>query len=356
MSGRVYRLVDKATGRELLYQNPVIKPTNWGFRGWWLAAGGIEWAFPVEEHGLNEWRPWPYSIGYSEYGLAVFVSDNDDRTGMTVGANISLDANHSYVTVQPWARNDTVETHEYELWANAMVALNNNTVTGETQFIIPTGQATVHSTGDGGLPGSGGAFGWPTHGGRDLSWYGNWSNYLGFFVPTGSADFVSVYDHGIDQGIVRVSNTHGWPSGTKIFGPGTLSPSLWTDDGSSYVEVWSGATPSFGSKATLAPGQSMGWTEHWYPVHGLGGLNFANQHATLRISPTGNGTDIALTVTHALAGRLALYADGVALAEWPVDLQPGQTLYANWTGTASSLGVALIAGDGTIIAQSGSVP
>jgi hypothetical protein len=92
LGGRIYRWVDKATGRRLLYENPVVKPTQWGYRGWWLAAGGIEWAFPVEEHGLNEWRPWHAGVQQTAEGIAITVSDTEDRTGMTVGATIALDA------------------------------------------------------------------------------------------------------------------------------------------------------------------------------------------------------------------------------------------------------------------------
>ena len=156
MGGRIYRWVDKATGRQLLYQNPVVKPSEWGYRGWWLAVGGIEWAFPVDEHGLNEWRPWRYSTGYTNAGLAVTVWDVEERTGMEVGATIALDAEHSYVTLQPWARNDTDAAHPYQLWLNGMLTLGGNSVSGQTQFVIPAQQVVVHSTGDLSLPAPGG--------------------------------------------------------------------------------------------------------------------------------------------------------------------------------------------------------
>jgi hypothetical protein len=359
LGGRIYRWVDKATGRELLYQNPVIKPTNWGYRGWWLAAGGIEWAFPVEEHGLNEWRPWESAIGYSDHGLAVFVSNIDDHTGMEVGATISLDTEHSYVTIQPWARNDTEAAHPYQLWLNAMVAMNNNFVSGSTQLVVPAGQVTVHSTGDGGLPGSGGAMSWPNHGGRDMSWYSNWNGYLGFFVPTGSADYVGIYDHSLNQGIVRTLPQSGWPSGTKFFGPSTLSPSLWTDDSSNYLELWSGATPSFNTYWTLEPGQSVGWTEHWYPISGLNGFTYANPSAALRLVENGGSVDVGVAVTKQTTGTLALFANGTPVAQWPVSLLPGQQLQATWQRSAENNGapgLRLTSTNGTILAQTGTTP
>ena len=358
LGGRIYRWVDKATGRHLLYENPVVKPTSWGYRGWWLAAGGIEWAFPVAEHGLNEWRPWNYSVGNTAYGFGVTVSDVDDHTGMEVGVTISLDTGHAYVTIQPWATNNTGEAHQFQLWLNAMIAMGGNHVSGPTQFVIPASEVTIHTAADGGVPGSGSPMSWPFYGGRDLSWYSNWNGYIGFFAPTIYAGFTGIYDHAIDQGIVRSFNP-GWPAGTKIFGPSTLSSSYWTDDSSNYIELWSGATGSFWNYGTLNPGKSFGWAEHWYPVHGIGGFNYANRHATLRLSETGIGAEVAVAVSGGISGKVTLWAGGQLTAEWPLSISPGQAFRATWTrpaGVEGSLGLRLEGVDGAVIAQTGQVP
>jgi Domain of unknown function (DUF5107) len=358
LGGRIYKWLDKATGRQLLYANPVIKPTSWGNRGWWLAAGGIEWAFPVDEHGLNEWRPWNYSTGSTAYGLSVTVSDVDDRTGMEVGATISLSAGNAYVTIQPYARNNTSEAHPYQLWLNAMLTLGGNTVSNQTQFIVPASEVTIHSTADGGVPSAGSPMSWPFYGGRDMSWYANWTGYLGFFAPAVTDGFVGVYDYAADQGIVRAYSP-GWPAGTKFFGPATLSPSLWTDDNSNYVELWSGATGSFWSNATLNPGESFSWTEYWYPVNGLGGFNYANRTAVLRLNDNGGSAEIGVAVSGAVTGQIVLWAGGQQAANWPLTIYPGQAFRATWTrpsGMDGTLGLQLIYSDGTIAAQTGQVP
>jgi hypothetical protein len=358
LGGRIYGWIDKATGRQLLYQNPVIKPTQWGYRGWWLAAGGIEWAFPVEEHGLNEWRPWRVSTSTTAHGLSVTVSDVETRTGMEVGVTISLDTDHAYVTLQPWARNDTAQAHPYQLWLNGMLTLGGNSVSPDTEFIIPAQQVMVHSTGDGGLPGAGAGLDWPLHGGRDMSRYRNWNGHLGFFAPALWAGFVGVYDHAIDQGMVRAFTT-GWPAGTKFFGPAGLSPTLWTDDGSNYVELWSGATVSFWDYATLNPGEGVAWTERWYPVNGLGGFNVANEAAALRLVDTGGGAEVGVAVSALTTGELTLWAGGQRETSWRVTLYPGQAFRASWTRPpemAGALGLNLTDPSGQIIAQTGQVP
>ena len=358
LGGRIYQWQDKATSRQLLYANPVVKPTSWGYRGWWLAAGGIEWAFPVDEHGLNEWRPWNYSTGSTAYGLSVTVSDVDDRTGMEVGATISLDAGHTYITIQPWVKNNTAKAHPYQLWLNAMLTLGGNAVSDQTQFIIPASEVTIHSTSDGSVPGAGSPMSWPFYGGRDMSWYANWAGYLGFFVPTVTNGFTGVYDYAADQGIVRAYNP-GWPAGTKFFGPATFSPSLWTDDDSNYIELWSGATSSFWSYATLNPGESFSWTEYWYPVHGVGGFNYANRTAVLRLNDNGGSTEIGVAVSGVVTGQIVLWAGGQPAANWPVTIYPGQVFRATWTrpsGMDGTLGLQLLYSDSTVAAQTGQIP
>lgn len=358
LGGRIYRWVDKATGRNLLYENPVIKPTSWGYRDWWLAAGGIEWAFPVEEHGLNEWRPWSISIGATPYGLGVTVSNIDDHTGMEVGVTISLDAGHAYMVIQPWARNNTPAAQPYQLWLNAMLAFNNNTVSDATQIILPTHEVLIHSTSDGGVPGSGGTMSWPFYGGRDMSWYGNWQGHLGFFIVNPPRGFVGIYDHALDQGMVRAFSP-GWPAGSKIFAPVTWDPLYWTNDNSTYLELWSGATSSFWSYATLEAGGSFGWTEYWYPVHGMAGFNEANRLAALRLNENGALVEVAAAVSTTLNGTLTLYAGGEVAATWSMTLHPATAFQATWTRPQNSqteLGLRFTAQDGTTVIQTGVIP
>jgi hypothetical protein len=358
LGGRIYRWVDKATGRHVLYENRVVKPTGWGYRGWWLAVGGIEWAFPVEEHGLNEWRPWKYSTGLTANGLSVTVTDVEDRTGMTVGVTISLDAEHAYVTIQPWVRNDTEQAHNYQLWLNAMLALGPNGVSPSTQLIIPAEQVLIHTTVDSGLPGPGETMTWPNYAGRDMSWYDNWRAYLGFFVPSVSWGFVGIYDHSIDVGLVR-SFEPGWPAGTKLFGPAGLSPSVWSDDEGSYIELWSGATRTFGEDGRLEPGQSVRWFERWYAISGLGGFTFANEAGALRLVDTGGGAEVGVAVSAFTAGHLSLWAGGQLVSSWPINLYPGQVLNATWSRpaeTSGDLGLRLEDKDGATLAQTGWIP
>lgn len=180
LGGRLYQIEDKATGRRLLYNNPVLKPTAWGWRGWWLAAGGIEWAFPTDEHGLNEYRPWQYATQTLSNTVTITVSDVEDKTGMEAG----------------------------------------------------------------------------------------------------------------------------------------VTPDFWT-----YV--------------SLAAGETISWTEKWYPVNGLGGVDTANEQAALRLVDTGTGAEFWLMSTAVTPGALSIWVNGSQQAAWPVTLIPGQPYAGSWARPSS---------------------
>jgi len=353
LGGRILRWTDRTTGRQLFYANPVVKPTHWGCRGWWLATGGMEWAFPTEEHGLNEYRPWQYQLLWN----GVRVWDTDDRTGLTVEVTLRLDGEHSYFTLVPHITNPTGEPQSYQFWANAMLTLSDTNVPSpDLTFILPDDAVTVHSTGDESLPGPGGQMAWPVHNGRDFSRYSEWHQYLGVFANPAQVGFVGAYDLGSDQGMVRVF-PHTTATGVKIFCMGDLPSSLWTDDGSRYFELWGGLTPTFRDYWTLQPGASVAWTERWYPVSSIGGYNWANEEAAIRLTPSSEEVEVAVATTRAMNGAVVLRRGGVEVQRWDAFIAPGQPFRAlssipptGGEERGGDWGVQVLTG-GTVIAQ-----
>lgn len=361
LGGRVYSWLDKTTNRAIAYSNPVIKPVEeWGYRGWWLATGGIEWCLPTDEHGLNEYRPWRTA----RTSASVTVSDREDRTGLDVQVTLSLDSAHNYLTIQPRIANNTGSTQRFKFWLNAMLAFANNRVSNETRFIMPIGQATIHSTGDTGLPAEG-AISWPIYNDRDISVVGNLNGWLGIFArPQAAADFAGAYDAASDMGIVRT-----FPSdvarGVKFFTPRGLDSNLWTDDGSNYFELWGGLAPTFADEATLGNGQSVSWTERWYPVSGLGAsYDYANASAAIRLTNQSENVIINIAASSNLeAARIRLWQNRQMVAEWLTSLGPGRPISATWQRPAGScigeacavLGVQLLDANSQVVAQMGVV-
>ena len=56
LGGRLYSLVHKASGQELLYRNPVFQPANLALRNAWF-AGGVEWNVGSTGHWTGTCAP-----------------------------------------------------------------------------------------------------------------------------------------------------------------------------------------------------------------------------------------------------------------------------------------------------------
>jgi hypothetical protein len=127
--------------------------------------------------------------------------------------------------------------------------------------------------------------------------------------------------------------------GSKGFAPGWSDPidsRTWTDDGSGYVELQGGLTPTFSDWYELAPGDEITWDEIWYPVAGLGGLTYATAGGAIHLSPAGNGLRVAIFPTQPLRGRLAVTVPGTEPALRDVAISPAAPFSETFPYTASS--------------------
>jgi hypothetical protein len=204
---------------------------------------------------------------------------------------------------------------------------DSNRPSPQLTFILPDDAVTVHATADESLPQPGAQMTWPTHNGRGFSHYSEWHRYLGVFADPAEADFFGAYDLQSDQGMVRVF-PHEVATGVKIFCLGNLSSDLWTDDSGRYVELWAGLTPTFWDYWILAPGAGVSWTERWYPVSGIGGYNWANQEAAIRLLPSGDSAAIAVATTRAIDGTIVLRRGAAEVQRWDAFIAPGHPFHA----------------------------
>jgi len=350
LGGRIYQMIFKPTGHDEFYQNPVIKPTHWGplseEENWWLAVGGIEWCLPVEEHGYEWGEPWAYQVLTSTAGVTVTLQDTTANDRIRAAIMLHLPAGRGYLAVTPCIENPTGGDLDYKFWLNAALTPGAaNTVGADLRFAFNAEEMSVHSTGDGRLPGHSTVptgpdyrFSWPVYNGTDFSRLGNWHEWLGFFeYPQAAANFTGVYDTTANEGIARV-----FPSsvarGSKGFGFGWSDPipsNIWTDDVSTYIELHGGGAPTFWDAATITAGQSLEWTEYWYPVSDIGQLSAATAEAALGVRESGGHFYVGVhSTTPRAAGTSTLYAwdrnDCTELARWELPaVGPGDPFAAS---------------------------
>lgn len=332
LGGRVYECIFKPTGHNQFYRNPVIKPTHWGpptleGANWWLAAGGLEWGLPVEEHGYEWGIPWDYRIEAGADGrVTVHLSDGEeDRLRARVA--VTMQPGRAAFDVRITLENPTSQPLRYKFWSNAMLAPGSGNKPSEGwQFIFPVSEMTVHSSNDPRMPGPGQPFSWPVYQRRDVSWLNTWQGYLGFFErPAAQGDFVAVYDHGDDEGMVRLfpsSVARGAKGFAFGWGEAAISPDNWTDDGSGYVELHGGVAPTFDDWAELGAGRSLSWEETWFPVAGLGGILHAEEGGAINVRPEVGGLRVSLFPIRPLSGRLIVSLDGSIIHAEEVSVRP----------------------------------
>jgi hypothetical protein len=363
VGGRLYEVVFKPTGHRETYRNPVLKPSPWGppEQGWWLAAGGIEWCLPVEEHGYEWGVPWLARVVQDDAGATVVLRDSTAEDRVRAEIAVRLEAGKGHFTIRPRLENPTGASLDVKYWTNAMLAPGGpNAPSAGLRFVLPDAvtAVTVHSRGDESLPGYDERLSWPVYEGVDLSLLGNWNRWLGFFEDPAVGPFMAVYDEGYDEGMVRVFPADR-VAGAKGFAFGWQDPfpaDTWTDDGSSYVEIHGGPAPTFDDSLTLPAGGHLQWTETWYPVAGLGGLRYANGKAALNLAASAGQVRVAFAVTQPWSGEAMLLLDGQERWRQAVSLVPGQPFeeglaLGDDAPQSGRLTLRLEARDGAVVAE-----
>ena len=331
LGGRIWQIVHRPTGDTMFYQNSVVKPSPWGPASQlgWLALGGLEWALPVNEHGYDWGTAWQVTTFEQDGSVGVRLATPEDGRLLSAEIVVTLLPDRAALTIAPTIRNVADHTLQFHFWQTAMLAPGpDNLLSEDLRFVVPSSLMSIHSTGDTMLPGASLLVTWPRYFGRDLSRLGNWDRYVGFFeYPHAHGPFVGVYDPTLDAGAVRVFPAQ-IAQGSKVFGLGwrnRIGSEDFTDDGSSYVELHGGLSPTFDEPYTLAGGASVQWEESWYPVEGIGNLSYANQSAALNMARTATGLRVALYAPTALQGTVTVlhaHEDAQVIAEFPLDITP----------------------------------
>ena len=341
LGGRLYSAIIKATGQEIFYHNKVVKPSRYGIldpyeANWWLATGGMDWAYPTQEHGYRFGVRWDYKVTQTATGATITLSDTaPDRVGVEV--QVSLPANSAAFTVNSTLTNNTDHTVPVQFWLNAVLALAPDTMSPHTQFTLPTDEIVVHSRGESGWDVSGEKkiSPWPEVGPTNLSDYSQWADYLGFFIPYMDNPFMGAYNPETDLGVVRLVEPAAIP-GNKLFafGPSFLDRS-YTDDDSQYFEIWGGVNTGFWPEddVPVSAGDSLQWQESWWPLAGLGGITWANEHAALFVSQDNNDYNLSLAVAHPLKGAITILDGETTLLTEPFQTDPATPLY--WSFSAN---------------------
>lgn len=328
IGGKVWGAIDKATGKEFIYKNDVVKFRDVAMRGPWT-SGGIEWNSGVIGHHPGGAAPVNYKVFVDDEGTAhCVVGGTDLPSDLQWRVDISLPPNSSYFETTTFWYNDSPFVQSYYQWNNAAVKSAE-----DLHFYFPGNYRLGHG---------GEADPWPVdENGIDRSWYRNNVPFgHSSYHISGSMDnyFVSYY-HDEDFGSGHWSPVDG-SFGKKIWlwslaRNGGIWEDLLTDTHGQYVEVQSGRmlnqnSVSSGTTPFKQPGfipyNSDIWVERWFPVRGTGGVSRVAESGAIHVKFLPEGMQLLFSPILEIEGTLVVRSGEEVLLNEQVMLLPTDLL------------------------------
>ena len=343
--GRIISLIDKTTGNEQLYQNPLGLPYGIGdgnfYYDWLMVYGGIFPTFPAPEHGKSWFLPWSFEVITEETDEITvrmgFVDDvtfqaapgrfNPAPTGLEAEYLVSLKAGHRALDTTLTLSNPTDETVRYEYWT--CVTLAPGSATGDTQatlsteIIAPIDQIKMPPW-------------WPQTIAAEtatnmpdiyqfdaLRIFDNWADMgIAYAYPTmNGANFWGAINQDNQEGLIRIADNTITP-GLKIWTWGAESADLPADiyafnERRPYIELWAGVTPEFFQVAFLPAGESVTIIERYVVTTGLSNITHASDDVLVNVYQSDAG-EIRLALADTQPERpltVVITADETGLAD-----------------------------------------
>lgn len=270
LGGRLWSLVHKPTGRELLYQNSVFQPGNLGLRNAWF-AGGAEWNLGTTGHTALTCEPVHAVRVDDPDGTPVLRLYEYERSReLLFSIDFSLPRGSAVLLAAVRVTNPTSATVPLYWWSNIAVPQHD-----DVRVIAPATRA-FHYAYDRGLH----VIPVPESGGRDLSYPATATSAADWFFDcrSSSRPWIAAID-GRGQGLVHVST--GRLAGRKLFAWGeSVGGRNWQEllcgPGERYLEIQGGLAATQFEHERLAAGETCAWVE----AFGMAEVDPSSVHTT----------------------------------------------------------------------------
>lgn len=324
IGGKVWSIFDKKQGKELFYDNSVIKFREIAMRGPWT-SGGIEFNYGVIGHAPSCSNPVDYKVETKSDGSVscyIGVQELLTRTRWMVEINLPKDA--VWVRTRTFWHNYSGTFQPYYHWANSGITAADN-----MEFIYPATYSIAHS---------GNTTPYPYCDGHDLSKYsdqkfgqdkslhpgGSHKGFFGAYWP--DDDFGMLHYALRDEKLGR--KYFSWAQSEQ----GSIWVDLLTDTNPQYVELQSGRlfnqndgnsvkTPY--KQFLFSPYGTDEWNEYWLPFAQIGGAD----DMTLRAVVNVEGQKLGIYPLQKLSGEMLVKdAEGKTILSRNVSLNPSEAI------------------------------
>jgi hypothetical protein len=143
LGGRLYSLIHKASGQELLYRNPVLQPANLALRNAWF-AGGVEWNLGSTGHWTGTYAPLHAARVDGPDGTPILRLWEWERTrNLVLQLDFWLPGDSELLYVGARIQNPSTDVVPAYWWSNIAVEQSP-----ETRVLVPADQAWRFGYGD----------------------------------------------------------------------------------------------------------------------------------------------------------------------------------------------------------------
>ena len=252
LGGKVYSLIHKPSGKEVLYVPEVIRYTRILPRFYFI-AGGIEVSFPIS-HSPTQNETLLYKTDKSPGRIYVTCGERELRFGMQWSVEYSLGANDRFLTQRVVFYNPGKSAHPWMSWSNAALPS-----APDTKYDFPKGEVLSHSSRIDTID-------WEKEGPVTEA---DIKEMTGYFWKTRDVNAFGAFTPSIGSGLYHIADEK-IASGIKLWSYGTAEDSAWavlsTGKHQTYIEIQGGPIGDQSIKLELQPRQQRWHVEYWYPT------------------------------------------------------------------------------------------
>lgn len=264
LGGRLWSLIDKHTGRNLLYTNDIIRFSNLSVRNAWF-SGGVEWNCGIIGHTPYTASPMFVSTLEDEDGTPIIRMYETERVrGVTYQMDFILRKDSKALLCRIRLMNESSVVTPMYWWSNIAIPESEG-----GQIVVPADHAYSYQQ-DEKLEGYVAKVHIPNVNGVDIVHYGNIPKQVDYFFDEDESE--RKFLCGIDSegyGLMHVSTSR--LRSRKMFSWGNNKGSenwqdFLTDKAGRYIEVQAGIGKTQYGCIPMAPHTSWEWIESYSPV------------------------------------------------------------------------------------------
>jgi hypothetical protein len=252
LGGKVYSMIHKASGKEVLYVPDVVRYTRILPR-FYFVAGGIEVSFPIS-HSPTQNEKVLYKIDKTKDRTYVTCGERELRFGMQWSVEYSLGGNDNFLTQRVIFHNPGASAYPWMSWSNAAIPSSPKTI-----FDFPKGRVLSHSS-------KVDTINWQEQGPKTES---DIKEMTGYFWMTKDANAFGAFTPSSGTGLYHIADEK-IASGIKLWSYGVGDDSAWstlsTAKHQTYLEIQGGPIGDQSIKLEMQPKQTRWHVEYWFPT------------------------------------------------------------------------------------------